>query len=166
MAASAAAHAFQLKLNLRGTRRYGQFIFEQPHPTIKFAPVSPSIAKWNYTAFISTVIIQNIMYRSTPSLESLKATENSILRGLGWRNCVLGQVRMGLARSYRATTCWLKLEEALVYGSFEDEFQRSGHSAPPSAFGFVAFYCLQCRYYKHPWVGIPSLTTGQPEPGH
>ena len=32
--------------------RYAQFIFKQPTPTITFAPVAPSIAMWNYTAFI------------------------------------------------------------------------------------------------------------------
>ena len=35
-----------------GFHRYGQFVFEQPSPVIKFRPVSKSIARWNYTAFI------------------------------------------------------------------------------------------------------------------
>ena len=35
-----------------GYHRYGQFIFEQPKPHVAFKSVAPSIAKWNYSAFI------------------------------------------------------------------------------------------------------------------
>ena len=31
---------------------YGQFIFRQPQAVLEFTAVDPSIARWNYTAFI------------------------------------------------------------------------------------------------------------------